>query len=183
MPLKNFTISLLLFCSSVNCASAQETQQVLGGFPLAEIARYENASFFHVKPSLLVVGYSQKTDDGEPQSQLLAYRAENNEWRQVFQQTFEPAYNLRLELRTDFTYTGRPILIIKVQIGSAMEQLYIYAEEKGTLRFIQTLDAGRFEWSYEDGKGLELVGLPASRADQVDYYHWAENQFQEGRTP
>lgn len=184
MSLKNFIIiTVVLTCSVVNSAPAQDIRQILDGFPLAGIARYENASFFHVNPSLLVIGYSQRTDEGEPQSQLLAYRAENNEWRQVFQQTFEPAYNLRLEQRTDLEYMGQPILIVKVQSGGAMELLYIYAEDKGTLRLIQTLDAGRFEWSYEDDKGLELVGVPASRPDQLDYYHWAKNQFQEGRTP
>jgi hypothetical protein len=178
--IRRFFLSFALILLGALAACFRHSQSSAETFPIEQLALYKNVSVLHVDPSFLIAAFSQFPEKSEPLSCLLAYRAENGRWQEVFRKTLPSAYNAHIELRRDLKCLGQPTVILRVQFGAAAETQEVYAIANGSLQLIQTLDAGAFAWCYPSkSNAADLVAIPDAASDQPTYYHWIDDKFQE----
>lgn len=146
--------------------------------PIEKLAAYENYSALHINETWIISAHSERLDPQNTRSEILAYHIENNQWKLAFSKAFENAYNARIEIRGDMEYKKNPIVVLRIQYGAAYEELSVYAIDCGTIRNIQTLAAGTFEWSYQDkDPRVQLVAVPAHIDEKEIIYGWNGSQF------
>jgi hypothetical protein len=178
LPGKTFSLYLVLVLALLMLSCSQSNQEKPASLPMDQLAGYENLSLIKIDPSLIVAAYSERLSNSDSKSEVLAFRINNNRYEQVFRRTLAPAYNARLEERYDLIYSGKPLVILRVQEGAAAETQEIFGIVNGSLKLLQSLDAGGFEWSYNDSKQIVLVGIPSSAGDETTYFQWNGSQFQ-----
>jgi hypothetical protein len=146
--------------------------------PIEKLAAYENYTALHIDETWIVSAHSERLDAQNTRSEILAYHFGNNQWKVVFSKAFENAYNARIEIRRDMEYRKNPIVVLRIQYGAAYEELSVYAINSGTIRNIQTLAAGMFEWSYQDKDSrVLLVAVPAHIDEKRIVFSWNGSQF------
>jgi hypothetical protein len=157
----------------INLESAENSNP-----PIEKLAAYENYTALHIDETWIVSAYSERMDAQNTRSEILAYHFGNDQWKAVFSKAFENAYNARIEIRRDMEYRKNPIIVLRIQYGAAYEELSVYGIDSGTIRNIQKLAAGMFEWSNQanDSKVL-LVAVPAHIDEKRIVYGWNGSQF------
>jgi hypothetical protein len=172
-------ISIILAMTTIGfCGGQQQLYQLPHTFPIERLAAYENCSISHINATWIVAAHSERLDDQNTRSEILAYRFENNKWKQMFSKAFDDAYNARIELRNDMRIQDNPIIVLWIQYGAAYEALEIYAIEAGSIHHVQTLEAGGFEWAHrtKDSRA-SLIAYPANPGEKI-FYIWNGVRFQ-----
>ena len=135
--------------------------------------KYENFTTVKLTPKLYVSAFSERLQNGEGRSEFCAYRTDASETKQVFDKIFDSAYNARIEVRYNMQYLGQPIVLLRVNYGAIAETLEVFGIRNDELIHLQSLNAGGFDWFYQEATGKTLlVDVPGSPADQKIYYSW-----------
>jgi len=164
---------LILTLTDISCAKQNSS--------LENLSTHENYTMLHPDPGWVVTVSSTSAKTDKPRSEIHVYHFIEVKWKEVFAITVPETYNARAEIRRDMPYEGHPIAVIRFQRGAEAETLQVYAFINGTLRLIQTIDAGGFEWNYEKaGKFAGKVVLSAIHGGVVDpgtTYIWDGSKF------
>jgi hypothetical protein len=180
-----FQFISLLICNSTG-GEIRKPLTHNADFPIDKLAAYENCSILQINAQWKIAACSKRLNNQNFWSEIVAYRLEENRWKQAFHKIFNDAYNARIELRSDMQYRANPIIAFRIQYGAAYEEQFIYGIEAGSVRLLQELAAGTFEWSYQP-KDLRtlLVGIPAHPhlGEQTILYKWDGTQFKKVKSP
>ncbi len=163
-------------CSRANPIT--ETQQTA---PLEKLLLHENYTMLHLDPGWVITVSSTSPTSGGAKSEIHAYQFGNVQWKQVFTKIIPETYNARGEIRRDMSYRGHPIAVVRIQHGAEAETLQVYGLSGGTLKLVQTLDAGAFEWNYDTGRfngKVALSAIPSGMADPAVTYIWDGGKFE-----
>jgi hypothetical protein len=111
---------------------------------------------------------------------LTAMKKDNQLWQQVARAQFDGTYNPRLSVHKEFTFQGKPLLVLLRQQGAAVEQLDTFGIVDGEFRLLQSLEAGVFEWKDDAANSRKiLVAKFQLNTSETKYYSWDGKQFTE----
>ncbi|BDU76968.1 hypothetical protein METESE_19260 [Mesoterricola sediminis] len=119
---------------------------------------------------------SNRGQGGRPATQVFALRKEGARWKRAYLESFEDAYNVRVEARPGVHYKGAPVVFVWMQYGAAGESLAVYGIRRREFTRLQTLSAASFSW--HDG-GPVLLAHPAEGDRPQTAYRWTGTQFVE----
>jgi hypothetical protein len=174
-------IAVLLAFPATSCRSSREqSNNAPDDFPIEKLARYENCSIAQIGETWVVAAYSERSKGLPLRSEFLACRYDSGVLRRAFSESFKDAYNARIELRGDMEFKKNPIIVFHGNYGAAYEILHIYAIDADSIRQIQTLESGAFEWVRQDnGDGNLLAAIPAHVDERKIFYRWTGDRFSE----
>jgi hypothetical protein len=92
---KQFPIICQAMIAGANVAQKEQLSQLPHSFPIDRLAAYESCSIVHVNATWIIAAHSERLDAQNTRAQFLAYRFDDNKWKQVFSKAFEEAYNAR----------------------------------------------------------------------------------------
>jgi len=175
------TCSILLFIiTTASCLPSVDAK--LSSLPID--TKYENLATIKLTSALYVSAFTEKLRNREVRSKFIAYRTDGGKIKQVYNQSFDSAYDARVEVRYDMQYKGQPIVVLRVLYGAIAETIEIFGIVNDSPIHIQSLSNAGFQWCYqgESGKTL-LVAIPGSAGDQTLYYSWNGDRFDLVYTP
>jgi hypothetical protein len=168
-------IILFIFSASA-CSSSDEP----GNSKLPVNTKYENFTSIKVTPKVYVSAFSERLQSGEGRSEFCAYRTKANEIKQIFNKTYDSAYNARIEVHHNMQYSGQPIVLLKINNGASAETIEVFGIRNDEMVFLQSIEANGFDWHYQEETGkILLVDIPGSPGDQYQYYFWNKDHFEQ----
>lgn len=151
-------------------------------------ADFENHSSLRLDEDW-IVGASSKwikaasNGPAEPVSELHALHRENGKWKEVFRRELPSSYNARVSVVRNVR-RDVPLVFFLSQQGAALETLSVYTVDSGAYKLIQSLEAGGFEWSFDEKRGLSaLVAIPWENGEKPVLYTWDGQRFSEAAKP
>lgn len=169
------TCSIVLFVSAISaCSRSEDSKQ--SSLPID--TKYENLTTIKLTSILYISAFTERLPSGEGRSEFDAYRADGGKTNRVYNQSFDSAYDARLEVCYGIQYLGKPIVVLRVLYGAAAETLEIFGINNDSIIYLQSLSAGGFQWCYQSVSGKTLlVAIPGSAGDQTVYYSWNGVRF------
>lgn len=192
MSLKKALLSLLALMLFTACqqddqsiASVPVQEEAIPVWNRANLSDFENYSMLSMQDDWKIVTWSSKASSQSGNANkagissiVSILKKEKQAWRVVSQKQFDHSYNPRLQLHTEFTLAGKPVVILKIQQGAAYEELLVYGMVQSEYKLLQTLMAGAFEWTYDTtGNKKSLLAISASPGEQAEFYQWNGQQF------
>lgn len=124
-------------------------------------------------------GRADPVRPAEPVSVLYALHLENGHWKRVFQRELPSSYNARVSVARNYRRDA-PLVFFLSQQGAALENLSVYTVDAGTFKLVQHLEAGSFEWAFDDKQGnSKLVAIPWDNDEKPVLYAWDGQRFSE----
>ncbi len=178
---KILSYSIILFIVTISaCSPSGDTKQ--SSLPID--IKYENLTTIKLTSMLYVSAFTERLQNGEGKSEFNAYRTDGGKTKQVYNQSFDSAYDARVEVRYDMQYSGQPIVVLRVLYGAIAETLETFGIKNNSLIHLQSLSASGFQWCYQGDSGRTLlVAIPGSAGDQTLYYSWNGARFDQVNPP
>lgn len=156
-------------------------------------ARFNSADFENHTTLRLdeawIVGASSKwgkaavNGSAEPVAEFHALHRENGAWRETFRRELPSSYNARVLVARNYRRDA-PLVFFFSQQGAALENLAVYTVEAGTFKLVQHLEAGSFEWSFDEKQGnSKLVAIPWDNDEKPVLYAWDGQRFSAQANP
>lgn len=133
---------------------------------------FENFASQRLDPDWLLAVGSWRDADGEPTAEFRAWRRSGDTWDLALREPWPGGYNARLEIQQALSYPDPPLILVFVQYGAALEDVYLYQGVGANLVQRQSLEAGAFAWGFrdQDRKSL-LVAIPVPGIRINPTYH------------
>ena len=185
---------LLSLCFIFALAACQRTEKpdasvpelsALPALSKTNLAGFENYTMLTVQEDWKVLAWSARKgaqkngkQAGEAVTTVSILKKDRSAWREVSELQFADSYNPRLQLHTEFNYAGKPVFVVAMQQGAAVEQMNIYGMTQGEYKLLQTLMASAFEWDYDvSANKKHLIAMAHDSNDKPLHYQWNGQQF------
>jgi hypothetical protein len=174
-------MAVLIAFSATSCRGRREQPSPESdAFPIEKLARYENCSIAHIGETWFFAAYSERSKGLPLRSEFLACRYDGGALKRAFSESFEDAYNASMDVRYDMEFKKNPIIVFRGNYGAAYTIMHVYGMDADSIRSLQTLEAGAFEWVRQDnGGGHLLAAIPAHMDERKIFYRWMGDRFSE----